>query len=175
MPENKREDKQVRILKLRLSVLLFAPCLLSGALHGQSAGTSLGSEAGTCRDLTLSMQESGSISSAEFEQPPFTIGSGTEAITVTEAFCRVSGIVKPSEGSEIRFEVWLPPVTNWNGKLAGVGSGGSFGIIEYSSLSRALSRKYATVATDNVTAVKIAMMSVGAETAGENHRFRLSR
>ena len=45
--------------------------------------------------------------------------------------------------------VVAPPKTSWNGKFAGVGSGGSVGLIEYRALSRLLARGYATVATNS--------------------------
>jgi len=38
------------------------------------------------------------------------------------AFCRVTATAKPTSGSEIKIEVWLP--TEWNGKLRGTGNGG---------------------------------------------------
>src|ERR1700733_2663995 len=40
------------------------------------------------------------------------------------AFCRVAATIKPTSDSDIRIEVWMPSRENWNGKLAGVGSGG---------------------------------------------------
>lgn len=48
------------------------------------------------------------------------------------AFCRLRGVLTPSEDSHIEFEVWLP-ATGWNGKYMGVGNGGSGGFIAYAS------------------------------------------
>src|SRR5215470_19106804 len=42
------------------------------------------------------------------------------------AFCRVAGVIKPTNDSEIKFEVWLPSA-NWNGKFHGIGNGGFAG------------------------------------------------
>ena len=41
-------------------------------------------------------------------------------VTVSVPFCRVIGTVKPTRESDIRFEVWLPPGADWNGKFEGV-------------------------------------------------------
>ncbi len=38
------------------------------------------------------------------------------------AFCRVAGIAKPTNDSEIHFEVWLP-ASGWNVKFEQVGNG----------------------------------------------------
>jgi feruloyl esterase len=63
------------------------------------------------------------------------------------AFCRVIGVVAPSNN----FEVWLPPASGekkWNGKFNGVGNGGMAGSISYSAMIQALARGYATASTD---------------------------
>src|SRR5213079_2694282 len=44
------------------------------------------------------------------------------------AFCRVTGVIKPTNDSNIGFELWMPS-TGWNGKYQQVGNatfGGSF-------------------------------------------------
>src|ERR1700682_4156324 len=43
------------------------------------------------------------------------------AVTVP-AFCRVSGVSRPTSDSEIKFEVWLPAA--WNGRFDQGGNGG---------------------------------------------------
>jgi hypothetical protein len=63
------------------------------------------------------------------------------------SFCRVAGVIKPTNGSEIKFEVWLPSA-NWNGKFHGIGNGGFAGSISYTGLAGALARGYATASTD---------------------------
>ncbi len=63
------------------------------------------------------------------------------------AFCRVSGVIKPTADSEIRFEVWLPE-SGWNHKYLGVGNGGFAGSIDFNTLGNNLKRGYATAATD---------------------------
>ena len=64
------------------------------------------------------------------------------------AFCRVEGTARPTTDSDIRFEVWIPPVDAWNGKFQGVGNGGYQGSISYTAMATALRRGYATASTD---------------------------
>ncbi|HEX4748475.1 MAG TPA: tannase/feruloyl esterase family alpha/beta hydrolase [Bryobacteraceae bacterium] len=63
------------------------------------------------------------------------------------SFCRVTGVIRPSSDSEIRFEVWMPE-TGWNGKYLGVGNGGFAGTLEFRSLGANLKAGFATGATD---------------------------
>ena len=63
------------------------------------------------------------------------------------AFCRVTGSIKPSADSDIRFEVWLP-AEGWNGKFMQTGNGGAAGSIIYTSLAEAVARGYAVANTD---------------------------
>ena len=62
------------------------------------------------------------------------------------AFCRVIGTLKPTEDSDIRFEVWLPE--KWNGKFEGLGNGGYAGSINYQGLEASLRGGYASASTD---------------------------
>ena len=63
------------------------------------------------------------------------------------AFCRVTGVIKPTSDSDIRFEVWMPSA-GWNGKFQGIGNGGFAGSISYAGLAGALARGYAAASTD---------------------------
>ena len=63
------------------------------------------------------------------------------------AFCRVAGTIKPSDDSDIQFEVWMP-ASDWNGKLQGVGNGGFAGLLGLSGMAQELRRGYATATTD---------------------------
>lgn len=73
--------------------------------------------------------------------------SGGQAIKDLPAFCQVDGVVKPSQVSAIRFQVWMP-ASNWNGKLEGVGNGGLAGTISFGAMATALRNGYATASTD---------------------------
>ena len=92
------------------------------------------------------------ITVAEEVRPPFTPPEtfSSRGFTVEDvSFCRVAGVARPEAGSEIRFEVWLPPAGDWNGRFQGIGSGGSAGAIRYRQLASAVAGGYAAVATDN--------------------------
>ena len=62
-------------------------------------------------------------------------------------FCRVTGVLRPTADSEIRFEVWLPE-KDWNSRFLGVGNGGFAGSIGYRELAGNLSRGFATAGSD---------------------------
>ena len=63
------------------------------------------------------------------------------------AFCRLSVEATPSSDSDIKIEVWMP-ATGWNGKFQAQGNGGFAGQIDFGSMAAAVSRGYATAATD---------------------------
>jgi feruloyl esterase len=54
---------------------------------------------------------------------------------------------KPSSGSDIRIEVWLP-ASGWNGRLQAVGEGGLAGLIPHGFMAPVLSAGYAAAGTD---------------------------
>jgi hypothetical protein len=76
----------------------------------------------------------------------FTAPTG-KAMANLPAFCRITGVIKPSSDSNIQFEVWMP-ATNWNGKFQGVGNGGFAGSIGYDQMGNAVGHNYATAGTD---------------------------
>ncbi|HEY1806353.1 MAG TPA: tannase/feruloyl esterase family alpha/beta hydrolase [Terracidiphilus sp.] len=63
------------------------------------------------------------------------------------AFCRVVLEIEPAAGSRIPVELWMP-AENWNGRFLGVGNGGFAGQIGYRELATAVSKGYASAATD---------------------------
>jgi hypothetical protein len=65
--------------------------------------------------------------------------------------CRVAGTSKPSNDSNIKFEVWIPTDGRWNGKYEQIGNGGFAGKIWVSYIADAVSRGYAAAATDDGT------------------------
>ena len=85
------------------------------------------------------------IQSAEF----LPDGGAVGATKVSVPFCRVIGVATPTADSHIGFEVWLPPLSQWNGNFRGEGSGGSAGAISPGSMREALLTGYATMSTDN--------------------------
>ena len=52
---------------------------------------------------------------------------------IPAAFCRVTGDIRPTQDSDIKFEVWLP-VSGWSGRYESVGNGGFAGSIRYDSM-----------------------------------------
>jgi len=77
----------------------------------------------------------------------FTPPGSTNAITNLPPFCRVAGVIAPTNESHILFEVWLP-LEKWNGRFAGVGNGGWAGGISFGALAEQLRRGYATASTN---------------------------
>lgn len=84
------------------------------------------------------------VAAGAFTPPP-----GTSVMPYKElpAFCRVTGVIKPTADSDIKFEVWMP-TAGWNGKFQGVGNGGFAGYIAYGELAGAVARGYAAASTD---------------------------
>jgi feruloyl esterase len=73
---------------------------------------------------------------------------GAQSSITLPAFCRVEATARPTTDSDIKFEVWIPPVDAWNGKFQGVGNGGYQGSISYTAMATALRKGYATASTD---------------------------
>src|SRR4051812_12910291 len=65
--------------------------------------------------------------------------------------CRVAGTVKPGPQSSVHFEVWIPTDGSWNGNYQQIGNGGFAGSISLPGMANAVSRGYATAATDDGT------------------------
>jgi feruloyl esterase len=108
----------------------------------------------TCEHLKATAVPNTTIASAQsvppgtfrppIPAPPF--GPATD-YSKLPAFCRVTGSIKPTPDSDIRFELWLP-TENWNGKFMQTGNGGAAGAISYDSLAEPLARGYAVANTD---------------------------
>jgi feruloyl esterase len=86
------------------------------------------------------------VAAGSFKSPVPPFPGFTADFTKLPEFCRVTGSIKPSADSDIRFEVWLP--TNWNGKFLQTGNGGAAGSIVYTSLAVPLAKGYAVANTD---------------------------
>ena len=105
------------------------------------------SGATTCDDLKKLALPATTITSAEaVPAGPYT-PPGSQAIGDAPAFCRVAGVIKPVDDSNIQFEVWMP-ASGWNGKFQGIGNGGLAGSINYTGLADAIRHGYATASTD---------------------------
>ena len=93
-----------------------------------------------------------SVAPGAFKPPPGPAPGGPPvppgAYERLPAFCRLTGTIRPTADSDIRFEVWMP-ASDWNGKFVGVGNGVWAGSITYFSMVDPLSMGYATAATDD--------------------------
>jgi hypothetical protein len=106
--------------------------------------------AANCDDLSALKLPSTTIHSAKtVEAGAFTPPSGAAGARFKNlpAFCRVAGVIAPTQDSQIEFEVWLP-ASNWNGRLLGVGNGGFAGSIAYAEMAMAIAAGYAVSSTD---------------------------
>src|SRR5215471_2571451 len=103
----------------------------------------------SCEKLAELKLSKTTISSAQSIAPgAFTPPSGPATFYKDlPGFCRVTGVIKPSDDSDIRFEVWMPS-KDWNGKFEGIGNGGFAGSISLGGLAAAISRGYASASTD---------------------------
>jgi feruloyl esterase len=101
----------------------------------------------TCSDLAKLTLPATTINAADaVPAGPYT-PPGNQTIGDMPAFCRVAGVIKPVDDSNIQFEVWLP-ASGWNSKFQGVGNGGFAGSINYTGLADSVRRGYATASTD---------------------------
>jgi hypothetical protein len=92
----------------------------------------------------------GFVMAATSINPPFTVmgKDPPRPTTVSAPFCRIEGVITPTTDSDIRFELWLPPASAWNGKYQGVGNGGFAGSLIYPAMNWALETGYAVSGTD---------------------------
>ena len=105
-----------------------------------------------CSTLT-GVRLSGAVVTVATEVPagPFTPPAGgmPGSAMPLPGYCRVQGVARPTGDSEIKFEVWLPAASGWNGKFQQAGNGGYAGSIPASSLADGLKRGFATAGTDD--------------------------
>ncbi len=117
--------------------IVFLLGVQSSLLHGADCGV-----------LKNFSAEFTTITSAE----PVTAGTlaasdREPALQGLPAFCRVTGILRPTSDSKIRFEIWLPQ-QDWNGRLLGTGNGGFAGSIGYQEMQGYLKRGFAVAGSD---------------------------
>ena len=121
--------------------LAIVPVAAQVATSAASAGTA-------CANLAALTIPNVTIKSATaVPAGPFTASAGGTPITLP-AFCRVEATARPTNDSDIKFEVWIPPAEAWYGKFEGVGNGGYSGAIGYAAMATGLRRGYAVASTD---------------------------
>jgi tannase/feruloyl esterase len=107
----------------------------------------------TCEKLIDLKLANTTITTAQSVGPgAFTPPTGSAApFKELPAFCRVTGVIKATTDSDIKFEVWMPS-SGWNGKFQGIGNGGFAGSISYAGpaggLGGSIARGYAAASTD---------------------------
>lgn len=117
-------------------------------------------QATPCENLKATVVQGATITSAETVGPgAFTSPSADQAVPPAQkdrlaqafkalpAFCRIAATFRPSPGSDIKVEVWMP-ASGWNGRFLGVGNGGWGGEINYNSMAGALHEGFATGSSD---------------------------
>ena len=127
--------------------LTYAAAVAAAALALAPIGAAAASDCAGLAGMTLG---NAAVIDATAVSPPFSV-TGMDPprpVTVAAPFCRVQGIIKPTSDSGIRFEVWLPEASDWNGKYQGVGNGGFAGSLIYPSMNQALAAGYAVSGTD---------------------------
>src|SRR5262245_37818433 len=112
---------------------------MSHALLGQQSCESL---------IDLKLPRTAITSASMVPAGPLPTAANSSSITVP-AHCEVKGVIRPSKDSDIKFAVWLPPASSWNGKYRQEGNGGWAGNIPYRSMIDPLNRGYATAGTDD--------------------------
>ena len=101
----------------------------------------------TCDELAkLSLKDTTIATATIVPAGSFTPPEGQPIPNLPE-FCRVAGSIKPSDDSDIQFEVWMP-ASGWNGKFQGIGNGGFAGLIGLPQMAAAVRHGYATASTD---------------------------
>jgi len=131
-------------MTVRLSAALAVALL---PLIGQAAAPA-GPGGTSCDNLAaltipnITIKSANAIAAGPFSPP------GSTAPLTLPAFCRVEATARPTSDSEIKFEVWLPPVEAWNGKFQGVGNGGYSGALGYAAMAAGLRRGYAVTSND---------------------------
>ena len=110
--------------------------------------------AASCKQLaTLSLPNTtitfaDSVAPGAFTRPtPFREAPIPPGYDRLPAFCRVAATIRPTNDSEIKFEVWMP-FAEWNGNFQAVGNGMWSGTIWHPFLAQALAGGYATANTD---------------------------
>jgi len=132
---------------MRKSLLVWSFTILAAVAFAPSAVAQQ-----SCESLsTLKLSHTTITSSTVVPEKPFTAtrpGTPPGPTVTLPAHCEVKGVAKPTEDSEIKFEVWLP-MSGWNGKYQQVGNGGWAGSIPTASMAAPLRRGYVTAGTDD--------------------------
>lgn len=135
----------------RAAAAIGATWLLAGAAMAQGATPREADDARACASMQGRSYAGGRVVAATYVRPPHVvrwINSARYAV-VQRPFCRLEGYTRPGRRSHAAFEAWLPAPAHWNGRLLGVGAGGSMGDVNLPALADGVNRGFASIATDN--------------------------
>lgn len=106
--------------------------------------------AASCDSLaSLSLADATVTTAQSITSGSFTPPGAATPLTGLPPFCRVAITSTPTSDSLIKLEVWIPLGAAWNGKYEQLGCGGFCGSITYAGLAEAITRGYASAATDD--------------------------
>src|SRR6266571_3522086 len=112
---------------------------------GLTAVCGAGQAALSCVQLTSVTPEASTITAATLVTPPATINN----VAVSVPLCRVQGTARPSQDSEIKFEVWLPATAAaWTGRMKVNGTGGYAGATPYARLAQDIGDGFVTAGSN---------------------------
>ena len=133
--------------------------------------------AAECGDLAGKVFGQATIVAATSVSPPSSLlgKDPPTPVAVRAPFCRVQGVIKPSDNSDIGFEVWLPPQKrlerqiwrDWQRRLRGL-SDSSFDGLETGGGLCGLRHRHRSFG-------RLAGCSLGYRPSREDRRFRLAR
>jgi feruloyl esterase len=118
-----------------------------GAVAGSKPASPSIRPAVSCESLLKLALPNTTITSAKSLSPQGDAIPDSDIMTSLPPFCRVQGEIRPTKGSNIRFEVWMPS-SGWNGRFRAVGNEGFGGSINRDGMRPAILRGYATASTD---------------------------
>jgi len=134
-------------VKLRIEVAVCLVIAFAVAFIATPAVAQTSCDRLTSLSLTNASVTSATLVPAGPFKAPAIPGQPAASFDLPE-YCRVAGVARPTNDSEIKFEVWLP-ASGWNGKFEQVGNGGFAGTIPLFAMASPLMRGYATAGTDD--------------------------
>jgi len=132
-----------------VSAVLVGPAAVAALWAGQAGRA----DAATCADLArlalphAQITLAGEVLGGEFRDDTRLPDDEIHHYRDLPPFCRVRGVSRPTEGSEITFEVWLP-LQRWTHRLHMVGNGGYSSNLYYAQMAQRLRAGDVAVATD---------------------------
>ena len=111
MPRMSRLKAFVSVFALLPVLSLAMPAGRGGRARQSAQGQG---DAASCRALTgRTIAPDMRIATAEYDESGTTVGN----TQVDMPLCRIVGVAYPTADSRIGFEVWMPPISAWNGKF----------------------------------------------------------